>query len=260
LSKIDNAVLNFDRLIMKPHHGPPYFLDRHSSREFPDVSLALTEPDGLLAIGGDLSMPRILAAYQRGIFPWYSDGQPILWWSPNPRAVLIPDEINISRSLRKTLRRGQFQATFDTCFEKIIGACAAARKDGRGTWITQEMQSAYIGLHTAGYAHSVEIWQDEILVGGLYGISLGRLFFGESMFSRVNDASKVALVFLAAQLQRWGFALIDCQVQSPHLASLGAQAIPRHQFVEQLTKQADQPTRLGTWQFDADLAHHIQTT
>lgn len=245
---------------MKPQHGPPFFLDRHHPGEFPDIALALTEPDGLLAVGGDLSQPRILAAYRRGIFPWYSDGQPILWWSPNPRAVLMPEQLNISRSLRKTLRRGQFHATLDTCFAKVIAACAAARKDGRGTWITQEMQTAYCSLHAAGYAHSVEVWQDEVLVGGLYGISLGQIFFGESMFSRVNDASKVALVYLAAQLQRWGFALIDCQVQSPHIASLGAVAIPRHHFAERLTEHVEQPTRLGNWQFDADLAQGIQAT
>ncbi len=243
---------------MKPHHGPPFFLDRLQPCEFPDVALALTEPDGLLAIGGDLSSAQLLAAYRQGIFPWYSTGQPILWWSPNPRAVLIPGQIKISRSMGKTLRQGKFRITFDTCFETVIANCATSRKDGRGTWITPEMQSAYIRLHIEGYAHSVEVWQDDILVGGLYGISLGSVFFGESMFSLASDASKVALIYLASQLQHWGFKLIDCQVQSSHLATLGAKAISRDEFIAQLTMYVGQPSRIGKWQLDNDLAQPIQ--
>lgn len=238
---------------MKPHHGPPFFLDKLHPCEFPDVSLALTEPDGLLAIGGDLSSAQILAAYRQGIFPWYSSGQPILWWSPNPRAVLIPAQIKISRSMHKTLRQGKFNVTFDTCFESVITNCAASRKNSRGTWITTEMQSAYQRLHLEGYAHSVEVWRDDILVGGLYGISLGSIFFGESMFSLVSDASKVALISLTSQLHRWGFTLIDCQVQSAHLASMGAKTISRDVFIAHLTMHAGQYTRIGKWQLDPDL-------
>lgn len=238
----------------------PFFLDRHDTQAFPDVSLAMTEPDGLLAIGGDLSLPRLLAAYRRGIFPWYSTGQPILWWSPNPRAVLYLNSLRISRSLRKTLRRGEFTVTLDQAFTDVVTACAQSRKDGRGTWITQEMFHAYARLHAQGYAHSVEVWRNEQLVGGLYGVSLGKIFFGESMFARASDASKVALVYLARQLERWQFALIDCQVQSAHLESLGAITIARDKFVEYMEIYATQATRQGQWQFDSDLAEMFRQT
>ena len=214
---------------------------------FPPVSRAMREPNGLLAAGGDLRPERLLAAYRRGIFPWYEQGQPILWWSPDPRAVLYPDSLRVSRSLRRTLARGELRTTFDTAFEAVIAGCAAPRPDAVGTWITAEMAAAYTTLHGLGWAHSVETRRGDTLVGGLYGVAIGRVFFGESMFSRVTDASKVALVALAAELRERGFALIDCQVASPHLASLGAVEIPRPEFVRQLEALCDPPGTPGSW-------------
>lgn len=196
---------------------------------FPPLNTAT--PEGLLTVGGDLQRARMLEAYRRGIFPWYADGQPIMWWSPDPRCVLFLQDFKISRSLKKTLR-SDLEFSFDCEFEKVINACARAR-DG-DTWISADMKRAYIDLHNIGVAHSVEVWRDEELVGGLYGISLGRVFFGESMFSLINDASKVALAMLVARLQQWDFAMIDCQIYSPHLASLGAIEIPRAEFVKRL--------------------------
>jgi len=202
---------------------------------FPPPNLALEEPNGLLAFGGDLSAERLLLAYQQGIFPWFNEGEPPLWWSPAPRMVLYPEEIKISRSLGKRLKRQEFQISFDTCFAQVIEQCALLRQT-TGTWITPEMQTAYTELHQQGYAHSVEIWQNKQLVGGLYGLALGGIFFGESMFSKVSDASKVALVKLAHQLTKQGFSLIDCQVYSNHLASLGAKEISRELFLQTLAK------------------------
>ena len=201
-----------------------------SERWFPDPSTALDDPDGLLAAGGDLSPQRLLDAYQRGIFPWFSDDQPILWWSPNPRFALKPADIRISRSLRKTLKRGTFHVTFNQAFEAVLDGCAERDE----TWITANMASAYGQLHAAGWARSVEAWNGDRLVGGLYGICMGRCFFGESMFTRETDASKVAFASLATQLTRWGFEWIDCQVQTGHLGSLGATPIPRSQFLHEL--------------------------
>jgi leucyl/phenylalanyl-tRNA--protein transferase len=197
---------------------------------FPPVERALREPNGLLAAGGDLSTERLLAAYRRGIFPWYEIGQPILWWSPDPRMVLFPEELHVSRSLRKTLRRGIFEVTFDQAFANVLDGCGAPRKEGHGTWLTDDMKRAYLCLHQQGHAHSVETWHDGKLVGGLYGVQLGRVFFGESMFSRASDASKVAL----AHLCRGNYELIDCQVESPHLRRLGARPMTRHAFLEHL--------------------------
>ncbi len=214
----------------------PFWLDpADMSYAFPPVEQALREPDGLLAIGGDLAPERIINAYRHGIFPWFSPGQPILWWSPDPRAVLFPEQLKVSRSLRKTLNRGVFHVRFDTSFAQVIRACADTPRRGQpGTWITPEMQQAYIKLHQLGYAHSAESWHGEELVGGLYGIRLGRVFFGESMFSRRTDASKVAFVHLVRKLQEEGVVLIDCQVTTDHLLSLGAEDIPRRRFVELL--------------------------
>lgn len=228
----------------------PYLLDPLNKTSFPDVSDALLEPDGLLAIGGDLSTERLLAAYARGIFPWYSDGQPILWWSPNPRAVLFPDELKISRSLKKSIRRQDYTITADTAFEDVIRECAVPRKDGLGTWITSEMNQAYIHLHQEGYAHSVEVWRNNRLVGGLYGISIGQVFFGESMFSRESDASKLAFCFLVTQLKNWDYKLIDCQVYSEHLGTLGARIIPREVFILLLAKHCVRNQKIGPWKFD----------
>lgn len=201
-------------------------------QSFPPVSAALADPDGLLAAGGTLHPARLLNAYQHGIFPWYEEGQPILWWSPNPRAVIYTDQLKISRSLKKTLRNKAFSVSFDTAFEDVIRACAAPRNYTDGTWIVDEMIQAYKELHTQGHAHSVEIWNEQgELVGGLYGILLKGLFCGESMFSRERDMSKVALVYLAQWLEHKGITVIDCQLPNPHLLSLGAVIIPRDEFV-----------------------------
>ena len=191
----------------------PYWLNPLDREDFPDVSLALRDPDGLLAIGGDLSIERLLAAYRRGIFPWYSDDQPILWWSPDPRSIIRPKNLVISKSLNKTLKKKTFKVSFDQAFVDVIVQCAQPRQKESGTWITDEMTQAYIRLHNAGHAHSVECWQENKLVGGLYGIAIGKVFFGESMFSLVSDTSKVAFVYLIKQLQNWGYEMIDCQVQ-----------------------------------------------
>jgi leucyl/phenylalanyl-tRNA--protein transferase len=202
---------------------------------FPPPHLAIKE--GLLAVGGDLSTDRLLLAYRSGIFPWYSPGEPILWWSPDPRLVLYPDELRISKSLRKVIKRKPFSITFDKAFDAVIQACADAKRSyGVGTWITDEMKGAYCELHRRGYAHSVEAWQGERLAGGLYGISIGRAFFGESMFSQVSNASKVAFVSLVENLKRLKFKLIDCQVRTDHLIRFGAREIPRKSFLEQVEK------------------------
>lgn len=211
----------------------PFWLDPNDrSYAFPPVEYALREPDGLLAVGGDLAPERILNAYRHGIFPWFSPGQPILWWSPDPRAVLFPEKLKVSRSLRKTINHHTYRVTFDTAFAQVIRACAETPRRGQdGTWISEEMQQAYIRLHELGYAHSAESWLGDELVGGLYGMRLGRIFFGESMFSRRSDASKVPFVHLVRKLQDDGVVLIDCQVTTEHLLSLGAEEIPRKRFI-----------------------------
>jgi leucyl/phenylalanyl-tRNA--protein transferase len=218
---------------------------------FPDVEQALREPDGLLAVGGRLTPTRLQAAYRQGIFPWYSVGQPILWWSPDPRSVLFPERLKVSRSLRKTLRKGLYRVTYDTVFCEVIDACAAPRPEARGTWITPAMRRAYCRLYELGVAHSVESWHGGELVGGLYGVVLGRVFFGESMFSRMTDASKVALVHLVRRLQERSYGLVDCQVHSEHLASLGAETIPRRRFIALLERWCEVPGELGPWSVEA---------
>jgi len=223
--------------------------------DFPDAESALKEPNGLVAVGGDLAPERLLAAYAAGIFPWFDDDDgPILWWSPDPRAVLRPASVRVSRSLRKRLKLGTSRVTADRAFRAVIAACSAPRTDrhGResGTWITPNMLAAYTTLHDLGFAHSIECWLDDQLVGGLYGLSLGRFFFGESMFSSASDASKVALVRLAHLLEGWGFELIDCQVMNPHLESLGAEAMPRRAFLHLLRHNSDVPTRRGAWSLE----------
>ena len=206
------------------------------------------EPDGLLAIGGDLSPKRLLLAYGLGIFPWYSETTPLLWWSPNPRLVLFPDEFKISASLRRVLKKKVFTVTTDKCFREVMEQCAGVpRRFGEGTWITAEMLEAYCELHRIGYAHSVETWQAGELVGGLYGVALGRVFFGESMFMRKTDASKVALVYLMNLLRRLGFELVDCQVTTAHLQSLGAREIPRKEFLDLLAEKAGKGAPPGSW-------------
>ena len=214
------------------------------NQPFPPVEQAESEPNGLLAIGGDLSTARLLNAYRAGIFPWFTEDQPILWWSPNPRMVLYPDKLKISRSLKKSLRNKPFRATLDEAFTQVMLACAAPRKDQQGTWISPEMVAAYRKLYLEGYAHSVEIWMGQRLVGGLYGVALGCVFFGESMFSIERDASKVALVHLTHLLQARSFRLIDCQVYSTHLASLGAEEIARSRFCNELDRWCLQESSL----------------
>lgn len=219
---------------------------------FPPVEHASRE--GLLAVGGDLRPGRLLAAYRQGVFPWYNEGQPILWWSPDPRAVLLPQHLRISRSLRKTLRSGKFRITVDQRFDNVIDACAEPRRKHaiHGTWITQAMREAYVELHRMGYAHSFETWDDSQLVGGLYGVALGGAFFGESMFSRVSDASKIALVCSVRQLQRWGYTLTDCQLPSAHLERMGARSIPRKDYLALLRAALRHPGRANPWHFDMD--------
>lgn len=220
---------------------------------FPPVELA--SPEGLLAVGGDLRAERLLEAYRHGIFPWYNPGQPILWWSPDPRVVLIPEKLHISHSLRKTLCQKKFAVSLDTAFGEVIQQCAQPRDKtpGGGTWITAEMLEAYCVLHARGLAHSVESWRNGKLVGGLYGVALGNAFFGESMFSRETDASKVSFVHLVRQLEDWGYAFIDCQLPSAHLFSLGAEEIRRRDFMARLENALQKPDRVGRWRFNADL-------
>ncbi len=230
----------------------------HGAAPFPPVEAALAEPNGLLAAGGDLTVPRLLDAYRQGIFPWFSPGEPILWWSPDPRMVLLPPEFKVSRSLRRRLGRPDCAIRVDTAFEAVMRACAEPRQGSgaagqAGTWITGAMIRAYTDLFDAGYAHSVETWMGGRLVGGLYGVALGRAFFGESMFTRATDASKLALAHLVAQLRRWGYGLIDCQMVTAHLASLGARPIPRSEFRARLDALVAEPGRIGKWTFDHDL-------
>lgn len=221
--------------------------------EFPPIELALLEPNGLLAAGGALSREWLLSAYRRGVFPWYEAGQPILWWSPDPRLVLTPESLKISRSLKKILRKHSYKVSFDSNFSEVIGKCAKVRDESVGTWITDEMQDAYINLHEQGYAHSVEIFTGPNLVGGLYGVALGKVFFGESMFSIEDNASKIALVYLVKQIAKWGFELIDCQVSSKHLVTLGANEISRTDFFDILNKLLQAEDKIGKWLIDANL-------
>ena len=209
---------------------------------FPPLAKAMREPNGLLAAGGDLSADRLIQAYRHGCFPWFSEGQPILWWSPDPRTVLFPAELHVSRSLGKLLRKQRYEVSFDRDFAAVIQACAAPRDYADGTWITDDMQKAYIELHARGHAHSVEVWDNGELVGGLYGLAMGQLFFGESMFSRADNASKYGFVTLVRQLQAWGCVLIDCQMPTDHLQSLGARSIPRPVFADYLQKHLNLPT------------------
>jgi leucyl/phenylalanyl-tRNA--protein transferase len=214
---------------------------------FPAVETALEEPNGLLAVGGCLTPQRLANAYRQGIFPWFNPGEPILWWSPDPRLILLPEWLKVSRSLGKRLRRSDFQFSFDTVFSEVMAGCAAPRAGAGGTWISADMRAAYAELHRLGMAHSFEAWQDGQLVGGLYGVAMGRVFFGESMFYRVTDASKAAFVFACEQLDRWGYRLIDCQVHTPHLQSFGASEIPRPEFSALLRRHCDESVSACAW-------------
>ena len=220
---------------------------------FPPVERALEEPNGLLAAGADLSLPRLLDAYRSGIFPWYSEGQPLLWWSPDPRMVLFPPELKLARSLKKRLARRDYEMRTNTAFEAVIRACAAPRAGQDGTWITEEVVAAYTRLNRAGHAHSVETWIDGELAGGLYGVAIGRAFFGESMFTAAPDASKIALAHLVRQLERAGCGMIDCQMRTAHLARFGAREIPRGEFIRKLAELVNYPQSEREWRLDDDL-------
>ena len=222
----------------------------HYASYFPQVETALKDPNGLLAMGGDLSLEWLLDAYRHGIFPWFNPGEPILWWSPDPRMVLVPGDIRITRSLAKRMRNAGFELRVDSAFVEVMRACGAPREDVAGTWISEAMVAAYCRLFDTGYAHSVETWRDGQLVGGLYGVAIGRMFYGESMFSREPDASKIALVRLAQQLQQWEFGMIDCQMETVHLSSMGARTMPRAAFIARLTELVNLPHRPGPWRFE----------
>jgi len=229
------------------------WLDR--ATPFPPLERASKEPNGLLAVGGDLSPGRLLAAYRRGIFPWFTAGDPILWWSPDPRMVLFPGELKVSRSLAKTLRNRRYQIRLDHDFDAVIRNCAAPRAGQPETWITAEMRAAYGRLHALGYAHSVETWVEGELAGGLYGVAVGAAFFGESMFTRMRDASKIALVHLVERLRTAGCGLIDCQMRTAHLASLGAREIPRKEFARRLKELVDYGQAPGLWRTSIESSH-----
>jgi leucyl/phenylalanyl-tRNA--protein transferase len=231
-----------------------------SGDPFPPVEQALRDPNGLLAAGDDLSTERLLQAYERGIFPWFGEGDPVLWWSPDPRMVLGTGAIHVSRSLRKTIRSGRFRVTADTAFPLVMAACAEPRPDQDGTWITRDVYEAYCQLATLGLAHSIEAWEGDTLVGGLYGVAIGRMFFGESMFARRSDASKVALVHGVRQLRRWGFPLIDCQMSTSHLASLGARTVSRAEFLSVVRRQVKLPPVAAPWRLDVDLIEELHAT
>jgi leucyl/phenylalanyl-tRNA--protein transferase len=223
-----------------------------SSDPFPPLERALSEPDGLLAAGADLTPARLLTAYRSGIFPWYSAGQPVLWWSPDPRMVLFPAEFRMPRSLLKRLRRRDYEVRVDTAFEVVMRACAAPRSDGAGTWITPQMIAAYCELHRLGHAHSVETWINGKLAGGLYGIALGRMFYGESMFTRAPDASKIALAHLVRQLSGRQFGMIDCQMNTAHLARFGGREIPRREFSQRLAELVNYTEAADAWKFESN--------
>ena len=220
---------------------------------FPPVTDALADPNGLLAAGADLSVARLIAAYRQGIFPWYSEDQPLLWWSPDPRMVLFPPEFKLSRSLKKRLYRRGYDIRADSAFDAVMRACAEPRRRQEGTWITAKMIAAYGALHRRGVAHSVETWIGGELAGGLYGVALGRMFYGESMFALATDTSKIALAHLVRQLERWNFGMIDCQMKTAHLASFGARELPRAEFMRKLQELVNYPSSSGEWRFDDDL-------
>ena len=224
-----------------------------SGDPFPPVERAMRDPNGLLAAGGDLSPQRLIDAYTRGIFPWFGEDDPLLWWSPDPRMVLYVDELHVSRTLRRAVKSGRFRVTMDTAFRAVMSGCAEPRVEQQGTWITPEMVEAYALLAQMGYAHSVEAWEGDDLVGGLYGVAIGRMFFGESMFSRVSDASKVAFVHLVRQMAAWRMPMIDCQMSTPHLASLGAREVQRGAFVQEMAVLVCQPAVPAPWRFEPDL-------
>jgi leucyl/phenylalanyl-tRNA--protein transferase len=226
---------------------------------FPPVARALVEPNGLLAAGGGLGVDRLVDAYTRGIFPWFSDGDPVLWWCPDPRMVLDTGGLHVSRSLKRRLRKRDYTITMDRAYRDVLEACAEPRRDEAGTWLVPAMLRAYERMYGAGYAHSIEVWIDNQLAGGLYGVALGRMFYGESMFSRRPDGSKIAIAYLCAQLARWKFPVIDCQMQTTHLASLGAREMPRRDFLALVDRLVQEPGKPGPWTLDEDLGRNLRT-
>jgi len=223
----------------------------------PPIASALKRPNGLLAAGGGLSSARLVDAYSRGCFPWFNEGEPVLWWSPDPRMVLLPDELHVSKSLAKHVRQGGFEIRADTAFSEVIAGCAQQRRGQDGTWISPAIVEAYVALHAEGIAHSVETWIDGALAGGLYGLAIGGVFFGESMFARATDASKLAFVHAVGQLRRWGVGLIDCQMSTAHLAGFGAREIPRAVFLQRVAQLVPRPAPGSPWRLDADLAQEV---
>lgn len=228
-----------------------------SSDPFPPVDRALDDPNGLLAAGGGLGLARLLDAYSHGIFPWFSEGDPVLWWCPDPRMVLPTDGFHQSRSLKRRLKKRDYQVTADRAFHQVLLECAAPRRDQAGTWLVPAMIRAYERMHRAGAAHSIEVWSGDELIGGLYGVALGRMFFGESMFSRRTDGSKIALAHLCGQLARWHFPLVDCQMRTSHLETLGARSMPRREFVRLVRRLVSEPGHSGVWTFDPDLSETL---
>lgn len=232
-----------------------HWLDpRDPQQPFPPAHLAMREPNGLLAIGGDLSTPRLLNAYAQGIFPWYNPDEPILWWCPDPRAVIELDGLHVSRSLARRIRRRDVEVRFDRDFDAVLAGCAGPRAGARGTWLGDDMRQAYRRLYQLGYAHCIEIWQDQRLIGGLYGVAIGRMFYGESMFSAAPDGSKLALYWLCRHLKAWGFEMLDCQVYSPHLGRMGAVVLSRDAFLERARPAAREADGGGRWRFDPAVA------
>ncbi len=222
------------------------YLEEHHFFHFPSVEKS--SPEGIVAVGGNLSPGILISAYSQGIFPWFSEGDPILWWSPHPRCVLFPEDIHISKSMKKILKKGYFSFSFDRAFDRVIEGCRdTPRKGEKGTWLTREMVKAYKKLHSLGYAHSLEVWLEGKIAGGLYGVSLGGCFFGESMFSRVSNASKTALIVLAKTVEKLSFLFIDCQVYTPHLETMGAKMISRQKFLQLLSTGLEKPTIKGKW-------------
>ncbi len=229
-------------------------LGSNADAPFPPSEWALRRPNGLLAWGGGLEPERLLRAYRLGIFPWYSEDEPILWWTPDPRCVLIPGQVYLSSRTRRRFNSHRYRVTADTDFASVMAGCAEPRDGAAGTWITEELTAAYVELHARGITHSVEVWQDHQLVGGIYGMALGKVFFGESMFSRAVDASKIAVVALCRQLQNWSFELLDCQVTNPHLISLGAVELPRTEFESRIAHLLAQSATPGSWQSSFEVA------
>ena len=225
---------------------------------FPPTSKALRQPNGLLAAGADLTPARLIEAYSHGVFPWFNADEPVLWWSPDPRMVLFPAELKVAQSLKKVIRNREYEMRFDTAFTRVMHGCAQPRKGQAGTWISPAMIEAYTQLHDRGIAHSAETWMDGELVGGLYGVALGRMFYGESMFTEVTDASKIALVHLVWQLRRWGFGLIDCQMKTAHLSRFGAREIPRGDFIRRVSKLIQYSSTSAPWRFDPDIKLELE--